>query len=163
MTIIATPGAVDANSYLTVAEADAYHAARLHNTAWTTADEATKESALQWATRVLDRESWVGCRTNESQGLRWPRTEVYDQDDYWVPQDQIPKFLKDATAELAFLLLTSDRTADAGTEGLKDIKVGPIEIAIDLSTKVKTMSPEVWDMISFYCESGASSLTLERG
>lgn len=163
MPLNATPGAADANSYLTVEEADAYHAARLHNTAWTTAPTPNKEAALQWATRTLDREEWVGLRVSIAQGLRWPRYEVYDQDDMYVDPTAVPKFLKDATAELAFLLIASDRTADAGTEGFSSIAVGPIKLDIDLATKVKTISPEVWEMISFYCESGASTVSLQRG
>lgn len=160
MTIIATPGAQDANSYLTVAEADTYHAGRLHNTAWTGADGPTKEAALLWATRLLDREQWTGYRTNELQGLRWPRSQVYDQDDFWIHQDVVPKFLKDATAELAFLLVQADRSADAGTEGFSKIKVGPIELEINSIDRVKTVSPEVYRMISYYLE---SSTTLSRG
>lgn len=158
--IIATPGALDANSYLTLAEANAYHQARLHNDEWQAATEPNKEAALLWATRLLDREMWSGRRTNELQGLRWPRTGIYDQDDFWIGQDVIPQFLKNATAELAFLLLQSDRSAESGTEGFNRIKVGPIELDINNTDRVKTVSPEVYQQISYYVE---SSTALSRG
>lgn len=158
--IIATPGAPDANSYVTLEEANAYHQARLHNDEWQSADDAQKEAAILWATRLLDREMWAGRRTNELQGLRWPRTGIYDQDDYWIKQDVVPTFLKNATAELAFLLLQSDRSAESGTEGFNRIKVGPIELDINNTDRVKTVSPEVYTQIAYYVE---SSTSLSRG
>ena len=160
-TVIATPGASDANSYLTVAEANAYHASRLFNDVWLNADDATKETALIWATRVLDREEWKGYRTEEIQALRWPRTSVYDRDGYYIADNVVPKFLKDATAELAFLLATADRSAETGTEGFKKIKVGPIEIELDSTDRVETISKEVYQMIHGYTMRG--SVKLVRG
>jgi hypothetical protein len=160
MPVIATPGAANANSFLTILEADAYHAARLHNDEWSAATELQKEAALLWATRILDRHSWVGRRTNELQRLRWPRTGVYDQDDFWVHQDVVPSFLKDATAELALLLLRKDRTAEAETTGLSKIVVGPIELEMDPADTLKDVSPEVWRMIQAYLD---NQFSLSRG
>lgn len=62
MALDATVGGANANSYLTVAEADAYFAARLHSDVWDALSEgegegegdSTKEAALIWATRLFD-------------------------------------------------------------------------------------------------------------
>lgn len=153
-TIIATPGAVDANSYVTLAEADAYHGTRLFNSAWTGATQANRETALIWAARILDRENFLGYRTAESQSMRWPRVDVYDRDGYYINANVVPQFLKNAQSELAFLLVQADRTVESGTEGFKKIKVGSIELEIDGHDRVKAISPEINQMLTGYVESG---------
>ena len=49
-------GKVDANSYATAADGDAYHDGHLYATAWTGATLANKEKALVMATRLIDGE-----------------------------------------------------------------------------------------------------------
>src|SRR5438128_1270421 len=102
MPVDATPGGPASNSFATVAEADAYHVARLHNPEWAAASNGDKEAALEWATRVLDRLPWQGSRAGITQLLRWPRYAVYDLDGFYVSSLTIPAFLRDATAELAY-------------------------------------------------------------
>lgn len=82
MTLVATPGAADANSYLTVAGADALAEVTLGNeaTGWLDADdEATKERALITATRDINAylRSGFGRHTSD-QPLRFPRTTDVD-------------------------------------------------------------------------------------
>ena len=161
MSLDASVGGSASNSYLTVAEADAYHTKRLFNSAWTSiSDVPTKEAALEWATRVLDRQNWNGYRMAITQALRWPRAYVYDLDGIMIPSNIIPQFLKDATAELAFLLVQQDRTGDAGTEGFSSITVGPIKLDINSYDRITTLGPEVRKMIAGYCDMG---VTLQRG
>ena len=145
MALIVTPGAVDANSYLTVEEADAFHQYRLFNNEWSSANEENKEKALAWATRILDaRVLFVGYRydfnrapagvSNTRQALEWPRFDAYDRDGLYIPTNVIPVEVKNATAELGWLLLRRDRTAsrsDAPTAGFKSIALGPIRLGID--------------------------------
>lgn len=152
MALDATPGGAAANSYVTVAEADAYMAARLHKAAWETANSATKEAALQWATRELDRLAWRGRAVTEIQALRWPRSYIYDLDGYRLLDGAIPRFLKDATAELAFSLIASDRTADAQGKGLASVTVGPIEIEFDKQDTAGVIPRAVTRMIMPYIE-----------
>jgi hypothetical protein len=62
--IVVTPGAPDANSYATVAEADAYNAARPYGTAWAALTPEAKEGALVYATLLLDGSfQWTGQAT----------------------------------------------------------------------------------------------------
>lgn len=161
MSLDATVGGVSANSYITRAAADAYHAARLQNAAWTAALDASKDAALQWATRILDRQPWCGSnKANLTQALRWPRYGVYDLDAMYVASDIIPAFLVEATAELAFLLVQADRTADAGTEGFSKIKVGEIELEINSLDRRKALTPAIAEIIGPYVERG---MRMERG
>lgn len=122
-------GIPNANSYVTVAEADAYLEANIHAwTKWSAQDQATKEALLIWATRYLDqRVEWNGTPTGNN-SLRWPREGVKDLDGDWIAGDVIPEQLKWATIELAWNLLTTDSTAPTSSAGLERLKVDVIEL-----------------------------------
>jgi hypothetical protein len=99
-------GLDNAESYLSIADADTYHSNR-GNSAWT-GSTAVKEAALRKATEYLDLTySWKGDIFSTTQALNWPRTGISDSQgrelDYTVPQK-----IKDATAELALASLSSD-------------------------------------------------------
>ena len=51
-------GKSDANSYASVADADAYHEGHLYASAWTGATTADKEKALVMATRLRTATRW---------------------------------------------------------------------------------------------------------
>ena len=119
-------GVTDANSYLSVADADTYWDDRVNATspdgnAWTDATQSDKEGALIEASSYLDATyDWVWNNpphwqdsvnplsppsaytplVNENQGLKWPRQAAYDEDTYVLQQD-VPQKVKDATAEVA--------------------------------------------------------------
>jgi hypothetical protein len=129
VTLIATPAAIDANSYVTVAQADAFFAGELGTAAWdalTTA--AAKERALRAATTWLDRiETYVGTRTTEVQALKWPRIAPRI-DEQFVEAYEMPPRLIRATCRLALgLLETGAQAPRAQREAVRE-KVGPIEI-----------------------------------
>ena len=90
-----------ANSFASLADADAYHAARLTE-AW--ADSLAgdkKEAALIRATDWLNRKvRWEGCKTTRKQRMAWPRTGVATQDGP-VPSDEVPAEVVEACCELA--------------------------------------------------------------
>ncbi len=121
-----------ANSYASVANGDTYHASHLYASVWTQKTDAVKETALMWATRLLDEQiAWAGHKLEDAQALQWPRNGVLDRGDFLLSSTAIPKVIKDAVSELARYLLTSDRTAESDTIGFKKIKAGPVEIEID--------------------------------
>lgn len=132
MAIIATPGAADANSYGTEAEADDYFETRLHSEAW---DAADTEAALINATRLLDAYiCWTGSAVDAVQALAWPRTGMLSKNGFPIPTsgaDSIPIQLKYAQFELALLLAAEeDRTLEneIAVSGLNKLKVGPVEL-----------------------------------
>lgn len=151
MPLIATPGAVDANSYATLAEANAFHAQTLNASVWTAASDANKEIALQWATRLLDEQvSWIGEIVTDTQALRWPRAGVYTPDGILLDSDSIPTFLKNATAELAKQLLANDRTAETSSFGISELTVDVVKIVFDKTESKAVLSPSVYHMIKAY-------------
>lgn len=140
-TVIATAGAADANSYVTVAEAQAYLDARLNVAAWTNASVDDRERAVITATRLLTPLPWLGSRTTSAQALAWPRTACPDPDApegftgvrglgyLYYDTSVIPVRVKDATCELALEVLNAG-TADLGTldadANLTSKTVGPL-------------------------------------
>ena len=103
MALITTPGAVDANSYASVAQADAYHALRGNGT-WAGAT-GLKEAALIRATQWLDGRyghRWPGTRWKlRLQSLDWPRFDAADREGTIVEADEIPLEVINATCEAA--------------------------------------------------------------
>jgi len=110
-----TLGKVEYNSFCDLIEADDYHARRLNNSGWRTADEDTKNSALYHATDILHRQKWMGAPTETIQALAWPRKYVpnrltlsrdngliSDNYDYlessvqYLDENTVPQFLRDA-------------------------------------------------------------------
>lgn len=95
-----------ANSYLSVAEADAIAATMLGTLKWL--DPATttaqKENALIQATQQLDTLGWVGSRAATGQPLAWPRKDAKcGEKDY--TSTVIPREVELATFDLAEALL----------------------------------------------------------
>ena len=119
-------GKVDANSYASAADGDAYHAGHLYATSWTGATADNKAAALVMASRVIDAEfQFNGVKANVAQALQWPRSDCRDPDAVAtsgssgvVGSNVVPKAVLDATYELARELLTLDRTAAPPGEGI---------------------------------------------
>lgn len=124
-------GKTDANTYASQAECDTYHDARLHALAWTAAPDATKIRALAMATKTLDSMvRWQGKRKTAAQALAWPR-EGTSYDGLDVSDDMVPKPVKDATCELARLLIGSDLTSDVAQNDLQSLNLGKGALEIE--------------------------------
>lgn len=88
MVIVVETGAIvaGANAYASLADIDTFHEDRL-NTAWTAADDETKEAAMLRATAGLEskyRGRWFGYKADHNaatapQFLAWPRRDDVDQ------------------------------------------------------------------------------------
>ena len=153
--IDATVSGTSANSYVTLVEADAYHEERLHNTEWTSATDANKNSALIWAANILDRKfQWKGRKKELTQRMDWPRYAVYHSEgeyligfDYDTNTYIIPKEIKDAQSELAFLLIKKDLTAELDQKGIKSMRVDVISMTFDESTVREEVTPSIETML----------------
>jgi hypothetical protein len=132
VTIDATVGSADANSYITLAEAETYMEGRLNVDLWDAATDATKDIALVEAQRWLTPMGWVGERTDGTQALSWPRQWAFDPDspiqDYF-DTDVIPVRVKDAQAELALQFIKAGTTDIAALQPAGD---GIIEERVDV-------------------------------
>lgn len=121
-----TAGSATANSYASVAEADAYLAVRGDTSTWTALNTGQKESKLQWAAIYIDTLTFKGTRSTSTQALQWPRIGVWDRDGFEV--DGIPQALKNAQAEMAFQLIANDWTQGLGPVSNETLSVGSISL-----------------------------------
>ena len=162
-TLVATAGAVNANSYTTVAIADQFHLDRpvVGTTAatglWSAATTDQKTAALLWATKLLEQYFvWNGYITDSvtPQALLWPRTGLINLNGLSSLDDAtIPNQIQWATAEFARQLLVSDRAGDSAveTQGIKLLKAGSIRIdfkdnvhAKPIPDVVSNLIPDAW-------------------
>jgi hypothetical protein len=154
MSLDATIGGSSSNSYVTVAEADAYFADRAHNSNWTGLAAEDKPNFLISASQMLDwYVTWKGVRTESAQSMDWPRTGVYDDRGELFDDDVVPADIKTAVFELALVNIEEDRTADDDLAGLKEIKAGSLGLKTDetaLNTSNKTIPDKVWGILRGY-------------
>lgn len=150
MALTITPGAADANSYASLAEANAYHTARGNNS-WAGAD-GVKEVALIRATQWLDGrygDRWPGLRRYlRAQALDWPRADAYDREGTYIDQETIPPEIRNAVCEAALRELTAPGslspdvtpgTAKVLTE-VKGIRWTPLRAAAGASDMTPTLT-----------------------
>lgn len=132
LTLNATVGAPDANSYGTVAEADTYLSYRVGASAWAAKLADEKIQALVSATDRLDQERYKGARASATQRLEWPRVGVVDAGGNAVSSAVIPQRIKNAEFELAFVYVTAPATAgdpvSPKVNDKKSIEVGDVAI-----------------------------------
>ena len=152
VTVIATAGAVNANSYITLAAAETYFESRLHDTAWTAESDANKDQALVWATAILDAYfDWYGTIRTTTQKLRWPRSGVLDADGRWLDYDTIPEILENAVCELALEILKGDLTETPGLlgTGLSSFSLdGVLSLSIDKALVLPLITDHILVMLS---------------
>jgi hypothetical protein len=126
----ATLSGASANSYVTLAAADAYFETVPDSTTWTDKSTDAKNRALISATRWIDALSFYGDRCSETQALKWPR-EDYKVDGIELACTLIPEPIKIATYELARALAndTDAITGSTGTTGIYDeVELGELKV-----------------------------------
>lgn len=112
--IDATVGGADANSYLTLAAAEAIAEYQMATAGWGAATDDDKNKALIAATSYLDQLAWIGSKTATTQALLWPRTGAvcgdhsYDDDVIPGPVERGTFLLADALLETPGLLTVSN-------------------------------------------------------
>ena len=98
-------GLANAQSYVSVADADAYFAAK-NELGWA-GDVAFKEFNLINATTALDAlygPRYISILRDEvTQSLLWPREQIWDRHSRRINGDQIPTVLKNPQMEMALL------------------------------------------------------------
>jgi len=126
-------GLVDAESFVSVANADTYHSNR-GNTTWATLTTAQKEEDLRRATDYMEqvyRSRWAGIRKTTTQALSWPRYDVPLEDvgyGYaYYDSDSVPQIVKNACAELALKAAAGELAPDI-EQRVKREKVDSLEV-----------------------------------
>lgn len=159
MTIIVEDGTgkADAETYVSVSVADAYHTA-MGNTAWTGTD-AAKEVALRRAAQYIDnRYRFRGERKTATQALEWPRVN-YELS--WRVEGWPVKALADATCEAALRALSATLQTDVAGDQITEETVGPITVKYAAKSGQQRY-PLVDSLLQSYSASGPSSMRIER-
>lgn len=142
MALDATVGGASANSYVTVAEADAYFADRPFSETWSGLSAGEKEASLITATRTIEAKItedwskkelpqdatirvlsdlkgdtecylvWKGIPATTTQALGFPRSGLTNARGGDLADDVIPNQLKDFQCEVALKVAAEDRTLE---------------------------------------------------
>lgn len=135
-------GKADAVAFITVAFADAYHAAR-GRTDWTALSDANCELAIVRATDYIELRfgsRFRGSKITQGQALSWPRLDAYDNSgNLMYGSDAVPRQLQKACAEYALI---------ASRVGELAPNPAPINGTQAVATGVVTASSQVSGLIS---------------
>ena len=150
VTIDATAGGANANSYITLSDAQAIVDGMVEDadvTAWASATDDQKNRALYTATQRLDRERFIGAKATNTQALQWPRTGVRRPDTYvntysvgfpfrisedYFSETEIPDQVKRAQVVLAvYLNNNKDGIGLSGLEDFKSVQLGSLNVTPD--------------------------------
>jgi hypothetical protein len=134
--IDATISGANANSFVTLDEANNYFATVPESSTWDDKTVDQKKRALISATRWIDSFVYFGDRCDQGQALKFPRNN-YQVDDVELSCTTIPNNIKYAQYELA-RALANDTDAITGTTG-KDGNIAEAKLG-DLAVKFNTSS-----------------------
>lgn len=119
-TINTEVGSAEANSYISVEEADAYFEARFFSgEGWSGLTTDQKTSRLLQATLVLDRLQFIGEPASLTQSLAWPRRSIHEIGYFShllsalgkpIAPDEVPAAIKYAQTELALIIFDEEGT-----------------------------------------------------
>ena len=116
-------GLPNSNSYIDVAELEAYAADRLE-----TLPQDGKEALLIRSMDYLESiKNYKGMRVSAEQALAWPRSRVYI-DGFPLAQDRIPSLLKRAQAQLAIEAMSYDLMPSTDGFAVASEKVDVIQV-----------------------------------
>jgi hypothetical protein len=183
--IDATVGGANANSYLTLAAADAIVDGLVQDddvTAWASATEDQKNRALYTATQRLDRERFLGARATNTQALQWPRDGVRKPDTYqrtyttgfpfrltedYYTTTEIPDQVKKAQVVLAvYLNNNKDGLGLSGLEDYKAVSIGSLSVTTAGASSMATGADRVPPIFERYLTglriSGPGNFAIKR-
>ena len=149
-------GKSDANSYVSVAEADSYNEGHVSTSGWDALTTGQKEAALVMAARTIDGSfQFKGFKTVQTQALQWPRDSVKDpdSDDSVYPRnlstrfnefanDTVPQIVKNAAIEMARELVLTGDSVSGFHQG-----AGLKSVSIDGFTKIEFDKMDIKKMI----------------
>ena len=136
-TIDATIKGANANSYVTLTEANSYFETVPDSSTWTDKTDDQKNRSLISATRWIDGFVFYGDRCDSGQALKFPRNN-YKIDNVELTCTTIPNNIKYAQFELARALAneTDAMTGNTGTDGnLSEVKLGDIQVKYNTTSQ----------------------------
>ena len=147
-TIDATLKGESSNSYVTLAEADAYFETVPSSTTWDDKTDDQKNRAIISATRWIDSLNFYGDRCSNNQALSWPRNN-YHVDRVELTCSAIPTDIKYASYELARALAndTDAVTGNTGTEGLyEEVELGELKVKYNTDSQATGAVNNIFDV-----------------
>ena len=136
-TINATVKGENANSYVTLTEANSYFETVPDSTTWDNKTVDQKNRSLIAATRWIDSFVYYGDRCDDGQALKFPRNN-YQVDGVELACSKIPNNIKYAQYELA-RALANDTDAITGTTGkegnISEAKLGDLEVKFNTASQ----------------------------
>ena len=173
MALIVEDGTIvaGAESYATVAQANAYHTAR-GNSAWELLDDVdAKEPALRKATAYMVqmyRARWKGFRVSAAQPLDWPRMNVVLDDGPYaygystvLAINVVPQEVRDACAEFALRASVADLAPDLERAAQVET-VGPISVTYDPASAESVRYRALDALLAPYLKGSSMNATLVR-
>jgi len=138
----------NSNSYISVADADNYHAGVIDSTIWDALTINKKERALIQATNVIENSyEFAGNRTIFTQRLKFPRNNI-SVDDVFLDGFTMPKQLIDATAEMAKRLIVKDSTVDIRSDAIHKVAIGSLKV--DFKKDSEQLTKIISDMVTLF-------------
>jgi hypothetical protein len=166
-------GLSNANSYVTVAEADQYleNTGRKNSTTWGSKGTADKQAALTQAffymkARWQDR--WMGIARYENQSGDWPRYSAYKRSGFLYEANEIPTEVKQAQIEYALVavdtsLFPNPAYDDTNRPVLE--KTEKVDVLMESTRYADGSKPQTWrkypladNLISFLLGGGSELL-----
>ena len=133
-------GLSNANSYISLADANTYWIDHGSPSEWDAATTTEKSAALMYATRWLDDNfDWYSYIYTYTQSLGWPRNTYFDNENRQIDGATVPQRIKDATCELALYHL-KDNINSVDNDGVLSEKVGDSSITYTKSGAQKSFS-----------------------
>ena len=147
-------GTLVSESYVSVANADIYHA-NFGNTSWASATESAKEIALRIATVYIDTYyEFSGEKRYYNQRLLWPRYGYADYEVFPEPN------LVQACCELALRALSTPLFEDSEDQLILREVIGPLRT--DYAYKTPAVRYTLVDrLLKPFTTSGGSSIRIE--
>lgn len=166
MALVTTVGGTTTNSYITLAEFEAFWTERnvnlLHSDA---AKEAELVKAADYINRTYD---FVGERQYRYQTMAWPRlTGIMLVKDWPIDPDTVPQDIKDAQAELAYLINQGAKpfaTVEGGAKVREKNKAGPVETEVEYTNFRETPRfVAIEGLLAPYTVFGGAQIKVMRG
>lgn len=148
--IVSTPGASNANSFLSLARAEELADEHPFAAPWNAvATSEAKESLLILASRLVNyRVCYDGTKATSTQSLKFPMVGL-TSNGYAIDSTTIPLEIELATFELANMLASSNISVEssASVEGLTKLKVGSVELNFRDATIFQSLPANVLSYI----------------
>jgi len=153
--VTVTLDTVDYEVYEDIAFLDAYINASPSFESWENLDTEAKTRFAITATRIFDRQNWIGAKTDSAQDLAWPRTGIADVEDDVIPTDVL-----NAYAEICLFqaLGTDVQTQQSVAQTVRRLAAGSVSLEFFRGAEGAALRfpLPIWELIGKYLGGGAT-------